>query len=181
MAQRGLGAGTDGKAAAQLRGRPPVPTLVRRVLCGAAGRERGAPRGRRFVMRWWRAASAVAVGAAAVVWACGGAGSGDVGPGRDGGPPPTDGGDPDAGPPDAGPPDAGPDAGPADAGPADAGPADGGSFAGPSPWPLGNTTYGSTDGIQEGRVVGTSTDEKQNLWVATNAALYLMKPGNKSF
>ena len=114
-------------------------------------------------------------------------GGGNVGPDAgtpDSGQPdagPPDAGPPDAGPPDAGPPDAGPDAGPADAGPADAGPADGGSFAGPSPWPLGNTTYGSTDGIQEGRVVGTSTDEKQNLWVATNAALYLMKPGNKSF
>jgi hypothetical protein len=29
--------------------------------------------------------------------------------------------------------------------------------------------------------VGTSTDENQNLWVATNVALYLMKPGKKQF
>src|SRR5712671_111677 len=35
------------------------------------GREPGADR--RSVMRWWRAAGAAAVSAAAVVWACGGA------------------------------------------------------------------------------------------------------------
>jgi len=30
-------------------------------------------------------------------------------------------------------------------------------------------------------VVGVTTDETQNLWIATNSALYLMKPGDKSF
>src|SRR5438128_6380300 len=106
-------------------GRPCGP-LVRRVLCRATARRR-APRGRRSVMKWWRAAGGVAVTSAAVLWACGG-GSGEVAPGRDSGPPLTDGGGgPDAGPPDAGP----PDAGPPDAGPPDAGPPDGGGFIPP--------------------------------------------------
>ena len=30
-------------------------------------------------------------------------------------------------------------------------------------------------------MVGVSTDENQNLWVATNAALYLLRPGDKTF
>jgi hypothetical protein len=30
-------------------------------------------------------------------------------------------------------------------------------------------------------VVGVSTDEKQNLWVATTKALYLLVPGQTSF
>ena len=102
---------------------------------------------------------------------------------------PPDAGPADAGPADAGAADAGPadagsaDAGSADAGPADAGPADGGTitFGGPGPWPVANVTYGSADGILELPVVGTSTDEKQNLWVATNSALYLLQPGEKRF
>jgi hypothetical protein len=57
----------------------------------------------------------------------------------------------------------------------------GSQFGGPGPWPVGNTTYGSGDGIQESPVVGVSTDEKQNRWVATNKALYLLQPGQKSF
>jgi len=89
------------------------------------------------------------------------------------------------GPVDAGPVDAGPtvDAGPADAGPADAGPADAGGikFGGPGPWPIGNVQYSWQDGLQEMPVVGVSTDENQNLWVATNAALYLLRPGDKTF
>jgi len=86
----------------------------------------------------------------------------------------------DAGPTvDAGP----PDAGPADAGPADAGPADGGriKFGGPGPWPISNVQYSWQDGLQEMPVVGVSTDENQNLWVATNAALYLLRPGDQRF
>jgi hypothetical protein len=46
---------------------------------------------------------------------------------------------------------------------------------------VSNVTYGLSDGIQEMPVVGVSTDEKQNLWVATNKALYLLQPGQKSF
>ena len=88
----------------------------------------------------------------------------------------------DAGPTvDAGP----PDAGPADAGPPDAGPADGGGIQfgglGLGPWPIGNVQYSWQDGLQEMPVVGVSTDENQNLWVATNAALYLLRPGDKTF
>jgi hypothetical protein len=44
-----------------------------------------------------------------------------------------------------------------------------------------NVTYGQNDGIQETPIVGTSTDETQNLWVATNAAVYLLRPGDKKF
>lgn len=118
---------------------------------------------------------------------------------------PVDAGLPDAGPADAGfdagTPDAGPaDAGPADAGPADAGSADAGSdagtadagtdggsdagtitFGGPGPWPMQNVTYGQNDGIQETPIVGMSTDESQNLWVATRAAVYLRRPGDAKF
>lgn len=97
----------------------------------------------------------------------------------------------DAGTPDAGPVDAGPvDAGPPDAGPVDAGPAAGSTvFGTPGPWPVANVTYGYSDGIQEAPVVGVSTDEpvlqadggvSQNLWIATNWALYLARPGEKS-
>jgi hypothetical protein len=85
------------------------------------------------------------------------------------------GGTPDAGPPDAGPPDAGPP---------DAGSPDGGNqpgYLGVGPWPIQNSQYGSRDGIAESPVVGVTTDEKENLWVATNAALYLMRPGDAKF
>ena len=89
---------------------------------------------------------------------------------------------------DAGGDDAGPqDAGPQDAGPQDAGPTDGGTdggtlgFGGPGPWPVANVTYGYADGINEMPVVGVSTDETQNLWVATNSALYLLRPGDAKF
>ena len=90
--------------------------------------------------------------------------------GTDGGtavtPPPVNngpGGSPDAGnPPDAGPPDAGP-------------------HFGIGPWPATNATYGAAEGIQESPVVGVSTDETQNMWVATHSALYVMRPGEKKF
>ena len=67
--------------------------------------------------------------------------------------------------------------------------ADGGTGAqapvpGPSaagPWGAGNRRYGLADGILEQPVVGASTDEGQNLWVATHEALYLLQPGDKSF
>ena len=98
----------------------------------------------------------------------------------------------DAGVPDAGVDagiDAGTDAG-IDAGPPDAGP-DAGTviFGGPGPWPSTNTTYGYSEGIQESPVVGLTTDEpvttadggvSQNRWIATNNALYLVQPGEKT-
>jgi hypothetical protein len=76
-----------------------------------------------------------------------------------------------------------PDAGPPDAGPPDAGPADGGGIklGGPGAWPIGNVQYSWQEGIQEMPVVGVSSDENQNLWVATNAALYLRRPGDQKF
>jgi len=49
------------------------------------------------------------------------------------------------------------------------------------PWPTENVTYGTADGILESPVVGMTTDESQNLWVATHSALYLMKPGQTKF
>ena len=78
---------------------------------------------------------------------------------------------------------------PADAGTAagDAADAGSGSQAPPSgplgagPWGDGNRSYGAADGILEQPVVGASTDEGQNLWVATHDALYLLKPGEKTF
>jgi hypothetical protein len=90
---------------------------------------------------------------------------------------------PDAGPaPDPGPvstPDAGPISTP-DAGPP---PPDahkvGGLGAGP--WPLAPlTVYGSAQGLLE-RPISASTDEAENLWVVTTSALYLMRPGDKTF
>ncbi len=117
----------------------------------------------------------------------GGGGGGGIG-GSDAGVP--DSGGPDAGPPDSGPPDSGPpDAGPPDAGPDGGNPTGSVKFGTPGPWPIANVTYGFADGIQESPVVGVSTDEPvsaadggvtQNLWIATNSALYLMKPGDQT-
>jgi hypothetical protein len=95
--------------------------------------------------------------------------------------PPADPGNPNPKPVDAGVPDPVPDAGPP---PAKA------VFGTPGPWPIANVTYGAKDGIQESPVVGVSSDEPvrqadgtitQNLWVATNQALYLLRPGDKKF
>src|SRR5262249_45433840 len=41
--------------------------------------------------------------------------------------------------------------------------------------------YGAAQGLQEGPIVGVAFDEAKNLWVATHAALYLMKPGQTTF
>lgn len=71
----------------------------------------------------------------------------------------------------------GPDGGIPDGGTPDAGI----QFGGPGPWPIDNITYGRNQGILETPIVGTSTDETQNLWVATPAALYLLKPGDAQF
>ena len=57
----------------------------------------------------------------------------------------------------------------------------GSGFGGAGPWGPDNLVYGSADGIREQPVIGISTDESQNLWVATHEALYLLKPGEKAF
>jgi hypothetical protein len=75
-----------------------------------------------------------------------------------------------------GPPDGGPIVG-TDAGTPDAGFV----FGTPGPWPMNDVTYGSKDGIHETPIVGMSTDEAQNLWVATPSALYLLQPGAAQF
>lgn len=54
-------------------------------------------------------------------------------------------------------------------------------FGTQGPWPIANRTFTSADGLQEGPVVGTTTDEAQDLWVATPSALYVMKPGDARF
>jgi len=95
-----------------------------------------------------------------------------------------DGGVVSNGPPAAGTPGGGVDAGtPATpAGGVDAGtPGAVPQFGGLGPWPNSNQTFGSAQGIAEAPVVGMSTDEAQNLWVATNTALYLLKPGDTTF
>jgi hypothetical protein len=89
----------------------------------------------------------------------------------------------DAGPDDGGTPDAGsPDAGSPDAGSPDAGPDPhkiGGLREGP--WPLAPiTVYDSAQGLFEAPI-SASTDEAENLWVVTNRALYLLRPGDKTF
>jgi hypothetical protein len=94
-------------------------------------------------------------------------------------------------------PDAGtPDAGQPDAGPGTDGGIDGGSPGGvwlntPGPWPSDNVTFTQKDGLLAGDlgggVVGITTDESQNIWVATHNALYVMRastpsrPGDKTF
>ncbi|HEX9603490.1 MAG TPA: WD40 repeat domain-containing protein, partial [Myxococcales bacterium] len=93
-------------------------------------------------------------------------GGGDVG---------TDGGTPDGG--NDGGTDGGTTDGGTDGGPVDVGP----TFGGPGPWPVHDVTYGLNDGILETPIVGMSTDESQNLWVATHQALYLLRPGQSKF
>ena len=131
-------------------------------------------------MKWWRAAGAAAIAVAAVIWSCGGAGSADVSPLRDGGLPPVDGGDPDAGRPDAGP----PDAGPPDAGPPDAGPSDGG-FVPPPPISFPTVPGWSFLGPQDGGphdVYQVSADQGGNIWVAGGAdGLFLLRAGATKF
>jgi hypothetical protein len=87
--------------------------------------------------------------------------------------------------------DGGPDAGAADAGAADAGAADAGApDAGTShvpggwgagPWPtVPLAVYDSAQGLLEAPL-SASTDEQQNIWVVTTAALYLLRPGEQRF
>jgi hypothetical protein len=53
-------------------------------------------------------------------------------------------------------------------------------FGTQGPWPVENVTYGAADGIGEVPVVGVSTDEAQNRWIATQRALYLAVPGERT-
>lgn len=55
------------------------------------------------------------------------------------------------------------------------------AFGSAGPWPVANVTYGAADGIDEAPVVGLTTDEAQNRWAATPQALYLLRPGEKTF
>jgi hypothetical protein len=55
------------------------------------------------------------------------------------------------------------------------------AFGSQGPWPVANVVYGGADGIQEAPVVGLTTDEAQDRWVATPEALYLLRPGDKAF
>ncbi len=54
-------------------------------------------------------------------------------------------------------------------------------FGTQGPWPVENRTYDSSSGIRETPVVGMTTDEDQNRWVATQDALYLLRPGDTTF
>ncbi len=49
-------------------------------------------------------------------------------------------------------------------------------FGTPGPWAVENRTYGASDGIRETPVVGFTTDEAQNRWIATPRALYVFRP-----
>jgi hypothetical protein len=55
------------------------------------------------------------------------------------------------------------------------------AFGTQGPWPVANVRYGAADGILESPVVGVTTDEAQNRWVATHEALYLLRPGDGAF
>ena len=55
------------------------------------------------------------------------------------------------------------------------------TFGTPGPWPVSNAIYGAADGILDSPVVGMTTDEAQNRWVATHDALYLLAPGATAF
>ncbi|MFL5366250.1 MAG: hypothetical protein ACJ781_12320 [Myxococcales bacterium] len=122
------------------------------------------------------------------------AGGGQGGSG--GGTPPGSGGGgtPSGGAPDAGqPPPPPPPPPPPDPGvPPDPGGGGGGIvFGTPGPWPTTNMTFTQKQGILAGDlgggVVGITTDESQNIWLATHNALYVMRaptatrPGDTTF
>jgi hypothetical protein len=54
-------------------------------------------------------------------------------------------------------------------------------FGTQGPWPVENRTFGAADGIDASPVIAVSTDEAQNIWVATPLALFVMKPGDTKF
>ena len=52
---------------------------------------------------------------------------------------------------------------------------------GVGPWPNAPiTVYGSAQGLLE-MPISASTDEAENIWVVSNTALYLLRPGDKTF
>jgi len=126
--------------------------------------------------------AALGVVSAAVLGACSGSAAPGASDGRTDSAAAPDASSPDASVPDAGTPGAGPvtpsDPGPATTSPPpDAGP----RFGGVGPWPLENRVYAAANGLDEGPVVATSTDEAENLWAATPQALYLLRPGTTTF
>ncbi len=54
-------------------------------------------------------------------------------------------------------------------------------FGTQGPWPVANAIYGAANGILESPVVGLTSDEAENRWVATPSALYLLRPGETRF
>jgi hypothetical protein len=54
-------------------------------------------------------------------------------------------------------------------------------FGTQGPWAVENAVYGRAAGILESPVVGVTTDEAQNRWVATHQALYVLRPGETTF
>jgi len=54
-------------------------------------------------------------------------------------------------------------------------------FGTQGPWAIENDVYGGAAGILESPVVGATSDEAENRWVATQGALYLLRPGEKTF
>jgi hypothetical protein len=55
------------------------------------------------------------------------------------------------------------------------------TFGTRGPWPVENAVYGAEHGILESPVVGVTSDEAQNRWVATPDALYVLRPGDDAF
>ncbi len=54
------------------------------------------------------------------------------------------------------------------------------AFGSSGPWPVENVVYGGAAGLGS-PVVGFTTDEAQNRWAATPDAVYLLRPGDRSF
>ena len=77
-----------------------------------------------------------------------------------------------------------PDAGPPPDGGVDGGSTGGITFGTPGPWPTTNVTFTQKDGLLAGDlgggVVGITTDEAENIWVATHGALYVMRAPTKT-
>lgn len=63
----------------------------------------------------------------------------------------------------------------------DSGGSGGFAFGTQGPWPAANAVYGASDGIAEGPVVGATSDEAGNRWVATPQALHVLRPGESRF
>ncbi len=48
------------------------------------------------------------------------------------------------------------------------------------PWPLTDVTYGAAQGLA-GDILDSSSDDAQNIWAATQDALYVLQPGQTTF